>query len=375
MGFKMSAERNQKIKDHITNLVYKNGDHTNYHSLLQYGLDVLPVLTEYLTADLPINELEKVERILKVVLRSHVNDNITGREARDLALFQKEVGFLFKYKSYTIKAASPLGYSIFTQEQGEGFSFQQHLTHKTEIFHILEVHQGGYVFICEYADWVKFYDKEAFTKWLEGEPDDRYNQFRIEPKPGDLFVIDKLKVVHTVIGCILEEFATVSTDMVDRLHDQNAGKPIPPYYNRDYAKKIIRNIAYPTVNRHISIKPKNRSISEIIPVKIPGGFVTRLATKPVFASRYLVEPFSATECQLDERCAISIYISSGKGNLIIGENEEVKKLTPPAIKVSLGDLVMIPKGIYYAFVNEGPESLKITEHKIPFSVAFKEDLF
>jgi len=61
--------------------------------------------------------------------------------------------------------------------------------------------------------------------------------------------------------------------------------------------------------------------------------------------------------------------------LIIGENEEVKKLTPPTIKVCLGDLVMIPKGIYYAFVNEGPESLKITEHKIPFDVAFKEDLF
>jgi hypothetical protein len=44
-------------------------------------------------------------------------------------------------------------------------------------------------------------------------------------------------------------------------------------------------------------------------------------------------------------------------------------------KVDLGDLVMIPKGIYYAFVNEGPELLKITEHKIPFSVAFNEKLF
>jgi len=371
----MSSQRNQKIKDHIANLVYKNGDHTNYHFLLQYGLDVLTVLTEYLTADLPIDELEKVEQILKVVLRSHINDKITGREARDLALFQKEVGFLFKYKSYAIKAASPLGYSIFTQEQGEGFSFQQHLTHKTEIFHILEVHKGGYVFICNYKDWVKFYEKEAFTKWLEGEPDERYDQFRIEPEPGDIFVIDKLSVVHTVIGCILEEFATVSTDMVDRLHDQNAGKPIPAYYNRDYAQKIIRNIAHPTANRQISIKPKNRTISEIIPVKIPGGFVTRLATEPVFASRYLVEPFSATECQQDEQCAISIYISSGEGKLIIGENEEVKKLTPPAIKVSLGDLVMIPKGIYYAFANEGSELLKITEHKIPFDVAFSEDLF
>ncbi len=375
MGFKMSSKRNQKIKDHITNLIYKNGDHTNYASLLQYGLEVLPVLAEYLTRDLPIDELEKGERILKVILRAHIDDKITGQEVRDLARFQKEIGFLFKYKSYTIKAASPLGYSIFTQKQGEGFSFQQHLSHKTEIFHILEVQKGGYVFICDYEDWIKFYEKEAFTKWLEGEPDDRFDRFRIVPEPGDIFIIDKLRVVHTVIGCILEEFATVSTDMVDRLHDQNAGKPIPSYYNRDYAQKIIRNISYPTRNRHISIKPGNRSASEINPVKIPGGWVTRLATQPVCASRYVVEPFSVTEYQHDERCAISIYISNGKGNLIIGEQEEIKKITPPAIKVSIGDLVMVPKGIYYAFVNEGSEPLKITEHKIPLEVAFNQDLF
>jgi hypothetical protein len=36
---------------------------------------------------------------------------------------------------------------------------------------------------------------------------------------------------------------------------------------------------------------------------------------------------------------------------------------------------MIPKGIYYAFVNEGSESLKLSEHKIPFEIAFNEDIF
>ena len=100
-----------------------------------------------------------------------------------------------------------------------------------------------------------------------------------------------------------------------------------------------------------------------------------MTTKPVCASRYLVEPSSVTECQHDEQCGISIFISNGEGKVIIGEYEEVKKITPPTIKVCLGDLLMIPKGIYYAFVNEGPELLKITEHKIPFDVAFNEDIF
>ena len=46
-----------------------------------------------------------------------------------------------------------------------------------------------------------------------------------------------------------------------------------------------------------------------------------------------------------------------------------------SIKVGIGDLVMVPKGIYYAFANEGSEPLKITEHKIPLEVAFNQDLF
>jgi mannose-6-phosphate isomerase-like protein (cupin superfamily) len=43
--------------------------------------------------------------------------------------------------------------------------------------------------------------------------------------------------------------------------------------------------------------------------------------------------------------------------------------------VGTGDLLMIPKGIYYAFVNEGKESLNLSEHKIPFEVAFNKGLF
>ncbi len=60
------------------------------------------------------------------------------------------------------------------------------------------------------------------------------------PRPGDVIVIDKLSVVHSVVGCVLAEFATVSTDMVDRLHDQNEGAPIPAEFTRAFSEERIR---------------------------------------------------------------------------------------------------------------------------------------
>jgi len=89
----------------------------------------------------------------------------------------------------------------------------------------------------------------------------------------------------------------------------------------------------------------------------------------------LLEPLLETQCQYDDQCGISIYISYGQGRVIIGESGEVKKTTPPSINVSRGDLLMIPRGMYYAFVNEGSESLELSEHKIPFAVAFDKNLF
>src|SRR5215510_1718963 len=157
----------------------------------QSGLDALPALGRHLTADAPIEVAERYEAVLKSILLEQLAGGVPGSTARRVARFQQEIGFLFKYKSYAVKCATPLGYSVFFQRPGEGFSFQRHVTRKTEVFHILEVLPGGSV--------------------------PRYDAFRFDVRPGDVFVIDQLNVVHTVIGCVLEEFATVSTDMVDRL--------------------------------------------------------------------------------------------------------------------------------------------------------------
>src|SRR5262245_44738272 len=122
----------------------------------------LSQLQKKLSLDLPLETLEKYEDDLKELLKTLMTPDISGAEARKIALFQKELGFLGKYKSYTVKAATPMGFSIFFHNAGEGFSYQRHIVHKTEVFHILEVMPGGYVFLCDYDLWKEFYDKESF---------------------------------------------------------------------------------------------------------------------------------------------------------------------------------------------------------------------
>ncbi len=125
-------------------------------------------LVEQLRADSPIAVLEQFERQLKEVLARELAAPPDGARIRALASFQQDLGFLLKYKSYAVKAASPLGYSVFLQRPGEGFSFQQHVTHKTEIFYILDVLPGGYVFLCDFADWQRDLRARVVSCVVEG---------------------------------------------------------------------------------------------------------------------------------------------------------------------------------------------------------------
>jgi hypothetical protein len=358
-----------RIESDILEAVYGEQGAAVAERIPLYGFAALPVLAEHLSTDLPIETLEKFEALLKRVLRSNLSGAISGEIARQIALFQKRVGFLFKYKSYTIKAASPLGYSVFTHNPREGFSFQRHVTHKTEAFHILEVMPGGYVFICDYDEWVKLYDEESFAAWVAGRSDARYDRFRFDPLPGDLFIINELGVVHSVIGCALEEYATVSTDMVDRLHDQNAGRSVPPHFNRAYAGERLGKISYPSASRLVRAGSEPE-VSEIAPVEIRGGRMVKLARTAVKATRYVIERAKASDMFYDPARAASIHVTAGRGQVILGELEEVRRLSPPAIEVAAGDLLMIPAGAHYGFVSEGGDELTLSEHKIPFDVAF-----
>ena len=327
------------------------------------GLEVAEALQKYLTKDLPIDELEKLEKKYKDALRNIFSGNISGEIARKLAEIQKNIGLIFKYKSYTIKASNPLGYSIFFHNQGEGFSFQQHITHKTEVFHILDVMPGGFVFICTYDEWKKIYDKESFSQWLSGKPDARYDQFKFEPTAGDVIALDKLGIVHSVVGCTLEEFATVSTDMVDRLHDQNEGKKIPDNFTRSFSEHKVQSLSAPSSSRMVEIVSGGYDAKEIKPIKIKGGTKIELADMGFIANRYVIEKNGRTDFQQSDTYAISLTVTSGEGRIFIGDQSEDQN-SIPGISLRHGDNIMILPHIMYSFANAKDENLCISEHKI-----------
>jgi hypothetical protein len=123
---------------------------------------------------------------------------------------------------------------------------------KTEHFHFLSVPQGrNFAYLCESDEWKKFYESEKFTRWLAGEPNPAFERYCYLPQPGDILSVDRPGVVHTALGCVLEEYANVSTDMVDRLHDQNKGKTIPQKFNRPYFLKQLDAVKYPQDSRRV----------------------------------------------------------------------------------------------------------------------------
>jgi quercetin dioxygenase-like cupin family protein len=328
-------------------------------------------LVDALRAESPIAVLEQSERQLKEVLGRELAARLDGPRMRALASFQRDLGFLLKYKSYAVKAASPLGYSIFLQRPGEGFSFQQHVTHKTEIFYILDVPPGGFVFLCDFADWERIYDRDTFLAWLGGAPDERYERFRFVPRPGDVIVIDRLSVVHSVVGCVLAEFATVSTDMVDRLHDQNEGRKIPAEFTRAFSEGKIRGQAWPDTCQQVSFGAGGWSRLEIHSHPIRGGRKTTLGDDARFSASVIsVDAGGQTDIVSSPDRAISVHAASGRGRLLLGTAEEMRSASPPSIPARAGDLFLIAPHAHYAFANDGDSPVVVAEHRIAPSVAF-----
>ena len=357
-----------QLAAHITEYLENPSANHSHQVIAAMGIGSLPVLAEFLLEDLPIERTERLEALVKLVLRDALSGPISGEDARSIARFQKELGFVLKYKSYAIKASVPLGYSIFLQNDGEGFSFQRHVEHKLEVFHIVHVKPGGYVFLCDFEDWKRVYAKDSFERWLAGEKNAAYDRFKFVPTPGDVFVISTLGVVHTVVGCVLEEYATVSTDMVDRLHDQNAGKKIPANFNRAYAEAALLEIEPPSRNRLVKGFGA-REIETIEPTAVPGGEQFLLCDSFVRAARYVVKPGAETATERDDHRAVLLRISRGNGSALIADASELGD-SKARLVFGKGDLFLIPPGIHYAIRNEGSNSAEYSEHRIAPGVAF-----
>jgi hypothetical protein len=345
-----------------------NSKRTCAEQVISHGLNSLPALRDFLHQDLPIEQTERLEALVKAILRAAMSCPMSGSDARQIALFQKELGFILKYKSYAIKAASPVGYSIFLQNEGEGFSFQCHVVHKLEVFHILSVKPGGYVFLCDYDEWRRIYQKDSFARWLQGEPNQAYDRYRFVPEPGDVFTISELGIVHTVLGCVLEEYATVSTDMVERLHDQNLGKKIPANFKRAEAEPVLRSIAPPAHNRFVR-GFGDRNMERIEPVSVQGGQRTLLCDSFVRAARYVIGRGEKTALDHDDHRTVLLRFFSGYGTLVIADTSECAGASP-RVPFAQGDLFLVAPGICYAVRNEGEGDVAYSEHCIAPDVAF-----
>ncbi len=335
------------------------------------ALEQLDELRAPLTSDMPIAALERYEESWKHALSELLFAPLTGSEARAVAAFQRDVGLLPKYKSYAIKASSPLGYSVFFQEPRKGFSFQQHEHHKVEIFHVLETGPDAFALLCTLDEWNADYDRGAFSRWLEGtagDPKDgRYEKWKIPLSPGDVLCLENTGIVHTVIGCTLEEFATASTDMVDRLHDQNEGAAIPESYRRDRVQELLRTTPFPAASR--SVTGRNRKPTPIPRSAFPGGEIVTLGAVPgLRASRIHLESGRQSPLQSAGEDAQVLFVGRGDVSLLLGPAEELARQDPQPLELPRGAVAMVPPAMSYTVAVLNGEA-EVSVHSIRPEVA------
>lgn len=166
--------------------------------------------------------IETVERI-EALAHSLWDDLLTpgstssATDASAFLAFFRELGFCYKYKPYGVKIATPFGYSLFDLHDGQGFSFQIHVEPKLEGFHILHAKSDAVVYLSTVTEWHDFGEPWARSFFGAGTPADNAAIWR--PDPGDTVDILETETVHSVLGCVLEEYAGCSVDAVERLYD------------------------------------------------------------------------------------------------------------------------------------------------------------
>lgn len=306
----------------------------------QEQLDELHGLVLVLRQDLLISELEKRESIFKQVVRDLVAEYPSDPDVWfAIAKTQQEIGLLCKYKSYGVKACTPLGYAIFLLNEGEGFSFQNHLDFKVELFHILDVLPRGYAFISSADEWNEFYREERFKDWFEGKDVGEYERFRINPIPGDVIKVDTTGIVHTAIGCILEEYANTSTDMVQRLYDQNAGRKIPEQFSRVFVENGLNELSVPDHSVLVSIDATHTREQIDAQETDYGRKIVLHDTSDFLAVRTFVAPAKSEQIVCEDRY-LSLYITEGEGELRVAEQVLTVKKGDPVLLVSHSSWVL-----------------------------------
>lgn len=191
-------------------------------------------LIQKLHAKTTYTELEKVEEEYKQELIKLAEDT----RYQDLLDLTKEVGFLFKQKSYGVKCSLPTGYSIFLFNPNEGFSYQRHESFKIELFHFLKPDNLTFCYLAPYNKFLETNKQQGLDKFHLTKIGS-HEKHCINPKSGDVVLVKNIGDVHTVIGGIFEEFANTSLDHVTRLYDQNKDRVIRFEERRDILNKLL----------------------------------------------------------------------------------------------------------------------------------------
>lgn len=330
------------------------------------GVSTLKAISEYLgQQELSIQAVERVEDVVKRTVVGLSAGAPSLGDARELALAMSRIGFFHKLKSYAVKAASPLGYSVFFQRRNEGFSFQRHITHKIELFHIVSAPPGGYAFVCEHEAWKAVFEPARFERWLAGGADPDYERFRHTPEPGDIIVIDRLNVVHTVVGCTLEEFATISTDMVDRLYDQNVDRPIPRDFPRARVETLLRELPPVEPRRLFEVGADGLTERPLHAETHAWGELRSVTIGPLTARHLVVNPSAAADAVHAESDASSIFVRSGRGTLTLISGPDAGE-----IALEPGILTLVPAGVRFTLRADAGAPLRVSQQSLPLATAF-----
>jgi hypothetical protein len=313
-------------------------------------LDITEVL-DYFSRPRPYQQVEDAEAELLRVWR-----DVLGGETEDpaaleaCALFFSQLGFLFKYKVYGVKVALPFGYSLFDLVDGEGFSFQVHEEPKLEGFHILAPKRDALLYVADRHEWEA--DGRA---WAQCSAEERRGSGMpagaLTPRAGDVAAVQHTGVVHTVLGCVLEEYASCSVDSVVRLHDQNTrGEVELPQRHPSVSRMLGRG------SRGLPLRRLARSGT---------GWVERISAQPgeVIDSDHV----RGWRTELAAGETMGIPEGSSVTSLVVVRGRVRATVGSRAIRRSPGEVVVVPPGL--AVTVATGDGCVLSLHQVPASLA------
>jgi hypothetical protein len=323
-------------------------------------------LVASLGRDQSIASAESTEDQLKRHVRRLISSGPGSAGYSIAATALADVGLIPKFKSYAIKAANPTGYSIFLQNPGKGFSFQLHPVPKFELFHILATRGFSRVFKMPHALWEEVFEPARIEAWIAGKEDPELDAYAVEPRPGDLFTVESVTDVHTVLGCLVEEFATNSTDLVLRLHDQNAGLQIPTNFSRSQMEEELEALPDVSPSRFWFLSDRGWANQEVQPRYTPGASHWEVQCGPLTAGWLHLEPEKSTQLSCPDGHLLFARIFAGSARIRFRERRDAPG---QGVEYHAGACFVLLPGESAVIEAKGTRELQLSLHRAPVDLA------